>query len=286
MRGENLYKFIRKMFSPPVPVLYVLVPVSAFALIWSLGDFGAPAAVCYVSYLLSAYTFGAVCCLVLPVLGKRIWRILSKNRFIMSYMNDIRVHVSVGLYVSQAINLAYAVFQFTMAAQHNSVWYGTMGTYYSLLFLMRCYLLVYIGRHDPGADRRAERKKCRFCGRVLLILNIVLTLVVMNIIQEYHYTAQNMIVAIAMAAYTFAAMALTLVHIVQYRKYHSPVFTASVNISLVSCLVSLLNLETSMLATFGTEQHAIYNLRLTGITGAVIFVIILAVAYSMIHTSR
>lgn len=282
---RQTYPTIKKAFTPPAAVLAVLTPVSVVLLVLSLGDFGLPAFLDYVSYLLSAYVFGALCNCLLPPLWRKLKALLSLNRLINLYMTDMRFHVSAGLCVSQAINLLYAIFQFWLGARHSSVWYFTMGFYYSLLFLMRVYLLIYIGRHDPGENPLAEWKKYRFCGRSLVVLNVVLTGMILLVIRDYRYTVQNLIVAIAMATYTFAAFGLSVLHIFQYRRYQSPVFTASVMVSLVASLVSIQNLEATMLVTFGEADGALFNQRMTGGSGAVLCAIILILSVYMIRTA-
>ena len=281
----QIYPKIKKAFTPPTAVLTVLTPLSALLLALSLGNFGLPPFLDYVSYLLSAYVFGALCNRLFPLLGRKLKELLSLNRLINLYMTDMRFHVSVGLYASQAINLVYAIFQFWLGVRHGSVWYFTMGFYYSLLYLMRVYLLIYIGRHDPGENPQAEWKKYRFCGRSLVVLNVVLTGMILLVIREYRYTVQNLIVAIAMATYTFAAFGLSVLHIFQYRRYQSPVFTASVMVSLVASLVSIQNLETTMLVTFGEADSSLFNQRMTGISGAILCAIILILSVYMTRTA-
>ena len=63
------------------------------------------------------------------------------------------------------------------------------------------------------------------------------------------------ITTIALAAYTFTSLTFAIINTVKYRKYHSPVYSASKAISLASACVSLLTLESTMLTTFGNETE-------------------------------
>ena len=92
-----------------------------------------------------------------------------------------------------------------------------------------------------------------------------------------------MITAIAMAAYTFTAFTVSIVNVVKYRKYNSPVFSASKAISLAAALVSMLTLESTMLTTFSDgTMTATTQKWMLGATGGVISVLIVATAIYMI----
>lgn len=94
------------------------------------------------------------------------------------------------------------------------------------------------------------------------------------------------ITAITMAAYTFAAFTVAIVNIVKYRKYNSPIYSASKAIGLAAASVSVLTLESTMLTAFGdaTMTETVKKLFL-GLTGAAIVVFIIVMAVYMIVTS-
>lgn len=74
-----------------------------------------------------------------------------------------------------------------------------------------------------------------------------------------------------------------IINTVKYRKYNSPVYSASKAISLASACVSMLILESTMLTTFGDEKMTLTQRRvLLGISGAVISAFIIAMAIYMI----
>jgi ABC-type cobalamin transport system permease subunit len=92
-----------------------------------------------------------------------------------------------------------------------------------------------------------------------------------------------MITAIAMAAYTFTALTTAIINVIKYRKYNSPVFSASKAISLAAALVSMLTLESTMLTTFGNgTMTATEQKLLLGATGGIISAAIVAAAIYMI----
>ena len=97
-----------------------------------------------------------------------------------------------------------------------------------------------------------------------------------------------MITAIAMAAYTFTAFTVAIVNVVKYRKYSSPVFSASKAISLAAALVSMLTLGSTMLTTFrdGTMTEMGEKLMLGSIGGGVSILIVATAIYMIVTGTR
>ena len=94
------------------------------------------------------------------------------------------------------------------------------------------------------------------------------------------------ITTIALAAYTFTAFTVAIINIIKYRKYNSPVYTASKSISLTAAGVSILTLEATMLTTFGDGNMSNLTRKIMlGCTGGVVSVFIIIMAIFMIAQS-
>jgi hypothetical protein len=89
-----------------------------------------------------------------------------------------------------------------------------------------------------------------------------------------------------MAAYTFASLALAIINTVKYRKYNSPIYTATKSISLAAASVSILTLEATMHQTFGGETVDDLTRKLfLGLTGGAVATFIIVMSVYMIHIS-
>ena len=133
---------------------------------------------------------------------------------------------------------------------------------------------------------REELIRYRLCGWVFLAMNLALTLIIFFMVYWNRTFTHHMITAIALAAYTFTAFTMAIINIVKYRKYNSPVYSASKAISLASACVSMLTLEATMLTTFGDgSMDAITRKIFLGCTGGVISVFIIVMAVYMIVQS-
>jgi len=114
-------------------------------------------------------------------------------------------------------------------------------------------------------------------------MNLALALIIFFMVYWNRTFRHHMITAIAMAAYTFTALTTAIVNVIKYRKYNSPVFSASKAISLAAALVSMLTLESTMLTTFGDGTMAATTQKwMLGATGGAISVLIVATAIYMI----
>ena len=151
---------------------------------------------------------------------------------------------------------------------------------------MRFFLLLHTRKYVPRERMQSEFEKYRACGWVLLLMNLALALIIFFMIYWKRTFEHHMITAIAMAAYTFTAFSVAIINVIKYRKYNSPVFSASKVISLAAALVSMLTLESTLLTAFGGETMTVSAQKwMLGATGGAISVFIVSAAIYMIAVS-
>ena len=148
---------------------------------------------------------------------------------------------------------------------------------------MRFFLVWHTRKYASGERMQAELKKYRACGIVFLMMNLTLAMIIFFMVYWNRTFEHHMITAIAMAAYTFTALTTAIINVIKYRKYNSPVYSASKAISLAAALVSMLILESTMFTTFGdgTMTDTAQKMML-GATGGAISLLIVATAIYMI----
>ena len=275
-------KLGKTLLFPHIAIMIVLVPISIVLLVASMVFIGTESPIAYISYVLSAYTL-TVWCVKIPYLIKFFKAFKDENKYARKWQDDTRLRVNVSLYGSFFWNIAYALFQLWLGFYHHTFWFYSLGAYYICLAVMRFFLLLHTRRYAPGEKMREELIKYRACGAVFLLMNLALALIVFFMVYWNRTFEHHMITAIAMAAYTFTAFTVAIVNVVKYRKYNSPVFSASKAISLAAALVSMLTLESTMLTTFGDgTMTATTQKWMLGATGGAISVLIVATAIYMI----
>lgn len=279
-----LRKIIMAALFPPGLVFLFLVPLSAGSLIYVFVGKGVSAFMEYVSYLVSAYTLAALCCKFPALL--HFWReIGEQNKYVSKYRQDIGWRVKISLYVSLAVNFAYTFLQLGLGIYHTSVWYYSMAAYYFLLSVMRFYLLQYLRTHAPTDDKKVEFYRYRFCGVVLVVMNLALAVIVFYITWKDRIMIHHKVTTIAMAAYTFTTFTMAIVNMMKYRKYQSPVLSAAKVIGFTAAMVSMLTLETTMLNVFGQTKESDFDRIMKGASGAVVTLTVLILAICMIIKS-
>ena len=135
---------------------------------------------------------------------------------------------------------------------------------------------------------RTELIKYRACGWVFLVMNLALALIVFFMIYWNRTFRHHMITTIAMAAYTFTSFSMAIVNVVKYKKYNSPVFSASKAISFAAACVSMLTLTSTMLTTFsdGTMDVLTQKMMLGSVGIAVSGVVVTMAIYMIVQSTK
>ena len=275
-------KLGKALLFPHIAVMIILVPIATVLLVGSMVFIGTETVIAYISYVLAAYTL-TVWCFKIPKLIIFLKTFKDHNKYVRRWQEDTRLRVNVSLYGSLAWNALYGIFQLWLGLYHHTFWFCSFGGYYICLAVMRFFLVRHTRKYAPGEKMQTELVKYRACGWVFLLMNSALALIIFFMVYFNRTFEHHMITAIAMAAYTFTAFTVAIVNVVKYRKYNSPVFSASKAISLAAALVSILTLESTMLTTFGDgTMTAATQKWMLGATGGVISVLIVATAIYMI----
>ena len=280
-------KLGKALLFPHIAIMIVLVPISTVLLVASMVFIGTESAIAYISYVLSAYTL-TVWCVKIPYLIKFFKAFKDENKYARKWQDDTRLRVNVSLYGSFFWNIAYALFQLWLGFYHHTFWFYSLGAYYICLAVMRFFLLLHTRKYAPGEKMREELIKYRACGAVFLLMNLALALIVFFMVYWNRTFEHHMITAIAMAAYTFTTFTVGIINVIKYKKYNSPVFSASKAISLAAALVSMLTLGSTMLTTFrdGTMTEMGEKLMLGSIGGGVSILIVATAIYMIVTGTR
>ena len=279
-------KIGKALLFPHIAIMIILLPIATVFLVYSMVFLGTESVPAIISYVLAFYTL-MVWTLKVPYLIKFFKSFKDENKYARRWQDDDRLRVNVSLYGTLIWNTAYALLQLGMGFWHHTFWFYSLAGYYICLAVMRFFLARYTTKHKPGEKMREELIRYRLCGWVFLAMNLALALIIFFMVYWNRTFTHHMITAIAMAAYTFTAFTIAIINIVKYRKYNSPVYSASKAISLAAACVSMLTLEATMLTTFGDgSMDAITRKIMLGCTGGVISVFIIVMAVYMIKQSN
>ena len=275
-------KLGKALLFPHIAIMILLVPIATVLLVGSMVFIGTESPIAIVSYVIAAYTL-TVWCFKIPYLINFFKTFKNENKYARRWQDDTRLRVNVSLYGSLAWNALYGLFQLWLGFYHHTFWFYSLGAYYICLGVMRFFLARHTTRYAPGERMQTELKKYRACGIVFLVMNLALALIIFFMVYWNRTFEHHMITTIAMAAYTFTALTTAIINVIKYRKYNSPVFSASKAISLAAALVSMLTLESTMLTPFGDGTMTVVAQKwMLGATGGVVSLLIVATAIYMI----
>lgn len=283
---EKAKQIVIKILFPHIAVIVLLVPVSIVMLIYSFGNEAPIPVVEYASYCLSAYSL-TILCVRMPFIYRKVKRFRQENKYAALYFSDASLRVKISLYSTLVINVLYGVLQLSMGSLNHSVWFYALSGYYFMLAFMRFFLLRETCMEKSGVNMPREYHRYRLCGVGLLFMNIILSVIVFYIVQQNRGFTYHYIMTIAMAAYTFFTFTVAVINMIKYRKYNSPVMSAAKQISFVSGLVSMMSLETAMLAAFGEDSSPMFGRIMNAATGTAVCTTILIMAiYMIVHSTK
>lgn len=281
MSWKRLYK---ALLFPHIVILIALLPISIVLLI-GLFFVETTSVLAYIAYFVSAYTLTVWCCKI-PYLIKFFKRLKTDNKYIRRWLQDARLRVNVSLYGLFFWNIAYALFQLGLGFVHKTFWFYSLSIYYFCLAFMRFFLMRHSKKYAPGEKMKAELIRARNCGWTFLVMNMALSVIVFFMIYWNRTFEHHQITAIAMAAYTFTSLTVAIINSVKFRKYNSPVFSASKAISLTAACVSMLALTSTLMTAFGDgTMGEIEQKWMLGGTGAAVCIVIMVTAIYMIVQS-
>lgn len=273
---------MKKILFPKLWIVLCMVPISTFLLIHTFTIGNEESLLAYISYVCSAYSLIIVCARLSTISISNLKKRIHKNKIIHRYLIDSSFQMHVSLLNSTCINLVFAILKLVYGIWDQSIWFGTLAVYYITLTMMRCMLLWHINKNEIGSNLKLEYKQYRNCGIILLLMNIVLSGVVILVIRNNESFQYPGYLIYVVALYAFYSIITAIKNVIQYRKYNSPVLSASKIINLVTALVSMLSLETAMIMQFGNQRDAEFRRMMTSLTGSAVCALVFAIAIYMI----
>ena len=286
-------EFLKKiLFLPPLPT--VIIAVFGFVLAVAIFNIEIPA-LQYLSYIASAYA------LTITVTGFPHYIAFArtaKRRVVESkpvkkfrgtklgsrFFDDVRFRTELSLGGGLLINFLYIAIKLFSGIYYRSVWFISLAVYYILLAVMR-FILLHKNKKTV-MNMEAELKRYRLCGIMLFIMNQALAGIVIFMVRQNQGFDYPGLFIYAMAAYSFYSVITAVVNLVKFRKHGSPLLSAAKVINLVAAMVSILSLETAMLAQFGGDDDMDFRHLMTGLTGGGVCIIVIGIAIYMIRRAR
>ena len=210
-----------------------------------------------------------------------VMRRINGTAFGSRYANDLAFRGSVSLYQGMIVNFLYVLFRIVVGIRYSSVWFISMAVYYLVLGVLRLSLILSC-RHRTEIDELDCY--CRTAW-LLFLLNIPMGgMIILMVLTNSGYSYPGYVIYLS-AMYTFYAMIVSVINLVKFRKLGSPVLSAAKVLNFIAALMSVLGLQTAMIAQFGTESDSFRKMT-NAITGGVIWLLVILTAVYMLNRSH
>lgn len=285
----KLKALLKKAFClPPLPTVVIAVP--SFIFVFLMLGMGGHPALEYLSYGLSAYAL-VITITGMPAVIAAVKRRIRESPLVKKlrgvpvigrYLDDGVFRALVSLYGSVTINFAYVLTNLFSGIYYRSLWFVALAFYYGFLAGTRFMLLHHMRSRPVGQEHGSEWRRYRLAGGILLVLNLALAVIVTLVVMQNRGFEYGGYLIYVMAIYAFYTTILSIIHVVKYRRYNSPVLSAVKAVNLTAALVSMLSLETAMISRFDSGEDPIYRRTMTAATGFCVCVFVLGMAIFMI----
>lgn len=275
---------INKFLHPPKLVLILVPPIVFTALVYVFFTGQKDSTLAYPIYCMSAY---CLTILVLPIpklVGKTkavVMRWVNGTAFGGRYVSDLAFRGSVSIYQGMLINFLYVVFRIAVGIWYASVWSISMAVYYLVLGILRLSLIVSYRHRNKVNELHCYRRT----AWLLFLLNIPMGgMILLMVLTDSGYSYPGYVIYLS-ALYTFYTMFLSVVNIVKFRKLGSPILSAAKVLNFIAALMSVLGLQTAMIAQFSTDSDHFRQI-MNAITGGGIWAAVILTAVIMLYQSK
>lgn len=169
--------------------------------------------------------------------------------------------------ISMIITLFFAIYNFIMGLIYNYIWNISVSIYYLLLTLIRIYIeIIYLKKKDNKVHHIIQ-------SIVLLLINESLLLPISLLVLNQKQVNNNSIMAITVATYTTYKIINS---VLNYKKEQNEnnIIKIIRTISLLDALFAILNLQNTLVVTFGQIEEMIILISISSFLIALLMIII------------
>lgn len=276
---ERFKKILYGLLHPGIIITILIIMNGTGMLIYTFAAEKSHTIFGYVSYALSCYALVLIVVNVPKLLGRSKKR-LEQNRYTNHYIHNRDYRAKVSLYIGLGINLLYAIFNGIISVVNWSAWAGAIAGYYFILSIIR-FVLAKSTRNNKKNDYIAGLRLYRLTGILMFLLNIAMSGVIAEMLRMNHSFNHSGLIIYVSAVYTFYIMTLTIINLFRYHNMVNPVLSAAKMLSFAAALMSLMTLQTALIAEFGTGEEAFYQ-NMNSVTGVTVSILVFAMAIYMV----
>lgn len=202
----------------------------------------------------------------------------------LSIISNPAVRLDIALLSGLLMNIFYIAVNLLPAVRYKSAWSFAVTVYYSVLVLMRLSLLAshrLIG--SVGDDAARLYTACRRVGKFLLLLDTAIAIIMIYTVIEGRVIDYPTYILVGFGVFTVYSLASSVIGIFRSLRQKTPHVLAARNLTLAAALLSVFNLQYTLLVTIGVKRELLILINAVG--GALIILLITGMAIRLITVS-
>ncbi len=194
------------------------------------------------------------------------------------------LRLDISLHFGLIMNIVYIVENFASAILYRSVWAATVTVYHSLFVAIRAYLIRSRRLSEMGeVSPREIQRICFRVGVILLLLDFSALLLMLYTVSQDRHAEYSGIVLIGFLIYTVYSLISSVYGMLKWSNDNKPLHFAARNMTLAAALMSVFNLQYSLLVSLGASYDFIGRANAVG--GFLVFSVIILLSLHLIIKS-
>lgn len=222
-------------------------------------------------------------------LRRKIIEEADKYAFTRKMHKSYAFRTSVFVATSLVVNLGYTVFFAVMAFSGASTWYAALALYSVLLVATKTGMLIenamdeYRYKYDPEKLYKGKIGTYRYCGVMIVVLGLALAVSVVQIVRDGAGLHLPTWALYPTVLFTIYRSVMAAINVARSSRFDDMVVRAAKNVNMAAAVVSILTLQTAILAVVQPN----FNPRvLNALTGVIVCVGLIALGVLMIVYSH
>lgn len=293
----GLTKKIEQKLSPVLTkrnqtIFFVITVILAAVSIYDVITECFPTPVSIVIYICTGICFFSSCALWIRMLSFMfrivLFPFVERHRFLSIFVHDYKLRTVITALPGLGLNFIFAVFNAVLGIMYQNAWHGSLAAYYIFLCVIRLVSVmyaksIYIDRKEESQTER-EIKVHKICGILLSCMSLVIFGAMILLLNGSSGKTYSGVMIYVVAAYTFWKLFLSIRNMIRARHEDSLLAVTLRNIGHCDALVSLLNLQTALLAAF-SEGSALPISVMNAATGLAVCLAALVIGQHMVYTA-
>lgn len=199
----------------------------------------------------------------------------------MKIINDLKTNYNQRTILFASLNIIisfmFAFYNGVIGYVHQSLWYGCICIYYILLILIRIILII-------GNKTKQEKLLISFTYLLLLIFTISMITPINIMISDKRVYDLGLIPAIGMAAFTTYSITMSITNVIKTRKMENIFIKLIRLINLISCLMSILVLQNTLIIANGGYDDKMKILTIITSLLTIMFILVMIISSYLRYT--